>query len=101
MYLLDNRSLSTKKLWRKYWWNYSIGTYDFDLICVYRKYIQVMSEIIGEDTCDTFTYINLMWRDQSLVSNKHFYTAQFSFSQSKVLATGFGVWKEGYIWHPF
>ena len=37
-------------------------TRNFVLIFVYRKYMEVMSEIIKEDTCKTFTCIKkMMW----------------------------------------
>ena len=37
-------------------------TRNFLLIFVYRKYMEVMSEIIEEDTCKTFTCISeIMW----------------------------------------
>lgn len=42
---------------------------NFDLISVYGKYMQVMSEIIGEDPCGTFIYISKMWTAQRLMPN--------------------------------
>ena len=42
---------------------------NFDLISVYGKYMQVMSEIIGEDTCGTFICISKMWTAQRLMPN--------------------------------
>lgn len=42
---------------------------DIDLICVYRKYTQGMSEIIAGDTCGTFIFFSKMLTTQSSMSN--------------------------------
>lgn len=63
----NNRSLSGKS----YGGNIGVITLQAlaALICLYRKYIQVMSKRIREDTCETFTFISKVLTTPSSMSN--------------------------------
>lgn len=58
MCLLDNRSLNLYKVREEIL--VELFTRNFVLIFVYRRYMEVISEIIEEDTCKTFTSIKKM-----------------------------------------